>query len=219
MVGNGADKMCRIILIIILHHVTFQESLETAKNECMYRWLVNVLCQKRRKACQETVWERLTIYELLRNSELQTGLTNLVFEEVAEWLNDLFEINIIRKSSDIVVGFDHCGFSAETTLYNVRINQNHAADETVKSFVRIAQKNDMVYDEAGRLSELVRELNDANQIIVEGIHTISGVTEEVTAHSTETLKVSEDNSAITKDVGSTITGLKELAEQLKGLKK
>ena len=85
--------------------------------------------------------------------------------------------------------------------------------------MRIAQKNDMVYDEAGRLSELVRELNDANQTIVEGIHTISGVTEEVTAHSTETLKVSEDNSAITKDVGSTITGLKELAEQLKGLKK
>ena len=62
MVGNGADKMCRIILIIILHHVTFQESFETAKNECMHRWLVNVLCQKRRKACQETVWERLTIY-------------------------------------------------------------------------------------------------------------------------------------------------------------
>ena len=103
-------------------------------------------------------------------------------------------------------------------MIKVSGNQNHAADETVKSFVRIAQKNDMVYDEAGRLSELVRELNDANQTIVEGIHTISGVTEEVTAHSTETLKVSEDNSAITKDVGSTITGLKELAEQLKGLK-
>ena len=105
-------------------------------------------------------------------------------------------------------------------MIKVSGNQNHAADETVKSFVKIAQKNDMVYDEAGRLSELVRELNDADRkTIVEGIHTISGVTEEVTAHSTETLKVSEDNSAITKDVGSTITGLKELAEQLKGLKK
>ena len=68
--------------------------------------------------------ERLAVYELLRNSEFQTGLTDLVFEEVAERLNDLFEINIIRKSSDIVVGFDHCGFSAETTLYNVRINRS-----------------------------------------------------------------------------------------------
>ena len=45
------------------------------------------------------------------------------------------------------------------------------------------------------------------------------MTEEDKAHSTETLKVSEDNSAITKDVGSTITGRKELAAQLKGLKK
>ena len=68
--------------------------------------------------------ERLAVYELFRNSELKTGLTDLVFEEVAERLNDLFEINIIRKASDIVVGFDHCRFSAETTLYNVRINRS-----------------------------------------------------------------------------------------------
>lgn len=104
-------------------------------------------------------------------------------------------------------------------MIKVSENQNHAADETVKSFEKIAGKNDRVYDEAGKMNSLVHELNDANQAIVDGIQTISGVTEEVTAHSTETLKASEDNSAITQEVGRTIAGLKELADQLKGLEK
>lgn len=104
-------------------------------------------------------------------------------------------------------------------MLKVSENQNHAADETVKSFEKIAGKNDRVYAEAGKMNSLVHELNDANQAIVDGIQTISGVTEEVTAHSTETLKASEDNSAITQEVGRTIAGLNELADQLKGLKK
>ena len=65
---------------------------------------------------------RLTVYELLRNSEFQTSFTNLVLEQVAERLDNFLEVNVIWKSSDIVVGFDHCRFSTETTLYNVRIN-------------------------------------------------------------------------------------------------
>ena len=66
--------------------------------------------------------ERLTVYKLLRNSEFQTGLTNLVFKQVAKWLDNFLKVNVIWKSSYIVVGFDHCGLSAEATLNNVRIN-------------------------------------------------------------------------------------------------
>ena len=67
-------------------------------------------------------WEWLTEYQLFRDSKLQTGLAYLVFEEVAEWLDDFFEINVVRKSSYVVVGLDDCGFSAKTALYNIRIN-------------------------------------------------------------------------------------------------
>ena len=102
-------------------------------------------------------------------------------------------------------------------MIKVSQNQNNVADETVKSFARIARKNDRVYDEAGKMNELVDELNDANQAIIDGIQTISGATEEVTAHSAETLKASEDNSTITYEVGRTIEGLKELADGLKAL--
>ena len=104
-------------------------------------------------------------------------------------------------------------------MIKISENQNKAVDDTAKSFEKIEQKNDRVYDEAGKMNSLVHELNDANQAIVDGIQTISGVTEEVTAHSTETLKASEDNSMITQEVGQTISGLKELADRLKQLKK
>ena len=119
--------------------------------------------------------------------------------------------NISAQLSDVVKVIEE--------MISISENQNKAVDDTAKSFEKIAEKNDRVYDEAGKMNSLVHELNDANQAIVDGIQTISGVTEEVTAHSTETLKVSEDNSTITQEVGQTIGGLKELADRLKQLEK
>lgn len=119
--------------------------------------------------------------------------------------------NISLQLSDVVKVIED--------MIKISENQNKAVDDTAKSFEKIEQKNDRVYDEAGKMNSLVHELNDANQAIVDGIQTISGVTEEVTAHSTETLKASEDNSMITQEVGQTISGLKELADRLKQLKK
>ena len=66
--------------------------------------------------------EWLTEYQSFRNSKFKASFTDLIFEQITKRLNDFFEINEIRKASYIVVGFDHCGFSAETALYNVRIN-------------------------------------------------------------------------------------------------
>ena len=57
-------------------------------------------------------------------SKLQTGFTDFIFEKITKWLNDFFEIYEIRKTAYVVMGFDHCGFSAKTTLYNVRINSS-----------------------------------------------------------------------------------------------
>lgn len=95
--------------------------------------------------------------------------------------------------------------------------QNRAAGDTAKGFVRINEKTDKVYEEVDKMDILVHELNEANQAIVDGIQTISGVTEEVTAHSVETLKISEDNSCITEEVGQSIGNLHSLAQHLKEL--
>ena len=66
--------------------------------------------------------ERLTEYQFFRNSKLQTCLTDLILEQVAQRLDDLLEINIVRKSSDIVVGLDDSGLTAQSTLYDVRVD-------------------------------------------------------------------------------------------------
>lgn len=67
-------------------------------------------------------WEWLTENKIFRNAKFKTCFADFVFEQVAEWLNDLFEINEIRKSSYVVVGFDHCGFTAKTTFHYVWID-------------------------------------------------------------------------------------------------
>ena len=52
-------------------------------------------------------------------------------------------------------------------------------------------------------------------MIMRGIETISAVTEEVTAHSNETLESTEENNMITSEVGSIVEGLNELAQELR----
>ena len=53
-------------------------------------------------------WEWLTEYQVLWDSKLKAGLANLVLEEKTEWLHDLLEIYIVRKSAYVVVGLDDC---------------------------------------------------------------------------------------------------------------
>ena len=47
--------------------------------------------------------ERLTVYEILRQSELETDTTNLILEEEAQRLDDLLELDILWQATDIVM--------------------------------------------------------------------------------------------------------------------
>lgn len=93
--------------------------------------------------------------------------------------------------------------------------QNVVASNTADSFAKITVKNKQVSDEAESMSQLVVELQEANELIIQGIETISAVTEEVTAHSNETLESTEENQMITNEVGTIVEGLNQLAQELK----
>ena len=93
--------------------------------------------------------------------------------------------------------------------------QNVVANSTADSFGKISVKNRQVAEEAEEMSRLVVELQDANELIMKGIETISAVTEEVTAHSNETLESTEENNMITNEVGTIVEGLNQLAQELK----
>lgn len=64
------------------------------------------------------------------------------------------------------------------------------------------------------LADAVKELAAANKEIVESIQTISAISEEVTAHSSETYNSSEQNEKDAKQVLDKIGELKNLADSL-----
>ena len=104
----------------------------------------------------------------------------------------------------------------EGMLHNSE-EQNKVANNTARCFEEITGKVDSVYYESRKLDELVSGLTEANKQIINGIETISAVTEEVTAHSSQTLETSESNSDVAGEVEQMVADLSKLAEKLKQL--
>lgn len=96
--------------------------------------------------------------------------------------------------------------------------QNAAANGTASSFKEIVSSAEAVYGESVVLKHLVEELTKANQVIIDGIETISAATEEVTAHSSETFESSAENSEITSEVGKVIEDLNQMAQELMNIR-
>lgn len=102
-------------------------------------------------------------------------------------------------------------------MKNVEV-QNQATDNTARSFEQIAVCIEKVGKESRSLESLIVELSDANSEIIRGIETISAATEEVTAHSSETLEASEENNNITSEVSGIVDQLHTLAQDLANTK-
>lgn len=97
-------------------------------------------------------------------------------------------------------------------------NQSHAvtAEKVLGSFEKIAEMTEHISQQTGAMKETVTELEKANADIVENIQTISAITEEVSAHSSETYSACEENSGMVSEV----TGIvEELHEETKKIQK
>lgn len=93
--------------------------------------------------------------------------------------------------------------------------QDVKVNDLSKSLMNI---KDMTYDIAGKtssLEEMIQKLAAANGDIVQNIQTISAITEEVTAHSNETLSACHDNQQIVNEVCQITAKLNEDAGELK----
>ena len=99
-------------------------------------------------------------------------------------------------------------------LHNAQ-EQNEVANNTAHCFEEISNKVEAVYQEVEKLDELVAGLTSANEQVIRGIETISAITEEVTAHSSQTLETSETNQSIAGEVEQMVEQLSELANELK----
>ncbi len=109
------------------------------------------------------------------------------------------ELNAVSKAIDLVTD----------------CNKSHAvsAKEVSMSFGQIAERTELIGKQTAEMDETIEALKNANDDIVEGIQTISAISEEVSAHSSETYDACEDNSIMVKDVAAIVDDLNEVTKQ------
>lgn len=101
------------------------------------------------------------------------------------------------------------------TLLDSNNKQIEATNHTAESFDTISGIISKVDAQSQELEQLVGVLMTANEEIVNSIQTISAITEEVSAHSSETYTSSETNQEILSIVNGIVSELNENATQLK----
>ena len=96
-------------------------------------------------------------------------------------------------------------------------NQENAAGtaQVRDNFNGIAQETENINRQTKELAEVIAALDAANGEIVEKIQTISAITEEVSAHASETYEACEENSRMVDQVNNYIENLSTSAEKLK----
>ena len=93
-------------------------------------------------------------------------------------------------------------------------SQNTAANSSADSFGKIHVSTQQVCESCDQLKGMIEQLAEANQVIVKGIENISASTQEVTAHSCETLERNAENTDITNEIGQIVEELNEMAQKL-----
>lgn len=86
------------------------------------------------------------------------------------------------------------------------------AQDAADSFSEIESSTFAIRDNMDAMVKNVTELKEANQVIVDSIQTISAISEEVSAHASETLAAEQKNSQILEN----ITGMMEAMNTISG---
>ena len=93
--------------------------------------------------------------------------------------------------------------------------ESKCAVETAESFDKISESVSAIENHTKELDTIVDRLMAANEQIVNSISTASAVTEEVTAHATETFDVSRRNQEIVTHINDLVLNLSSDADKLK----
>ena len=83
------------------------------------------------------------------------------------------------------------------------------------SFRIIDDNSKNVYVNSEKLSDSVKELEEANKQIIESISTISAISEEVAAHVNRTSETSNHNVELVEGVNNIAVNLGSLADELR----
>ena len=93
--------------------------------------------------------------------------------------------------------------------------ESRCAADTADSFEKISGTVDIIKQHTSDLDSVIARLASSNDEIVNSIQTTSAVTEEVTAHATETFDITKKNQDIVNHINTLVEGLNADAEELK----
>ena len=91
--------------------------------------------------------------------------------------------------------------------------EKQGASNTADSFLAIEKNTFVIQEHVKKLAAEINELKEANSVIVASIQTISAVSEEVSAHASETMEAEEENSTRLDDMKDTMQGLLNKIEE------
>lgn len=92
--------------------------------------------------------------------------------------------------------------------------QNESANQAAESFLRISESITEASDEGKQLEEMVARLREANNAIIESISQVSAISQEVSAHASDTLSVAENNNASVEGFAEMVRSLEAAAKKL-----
>lgn len=121
--------------------------------------------------------------------------------------------NIVQLINDIGGDLESV-ISSINDMVDDNNKQAEAAKRTGDTFNTIVSSIDEIRMQSEILSKSVKELTNANSMIVETVTTISAISEEVSAHSNQTYESSQKNQDIVKIVDDLVNALNDNAKVL-----
>lgn len=118
---------------------------------------------------------------------------------------------LIKNVSDAIVKV----IDVSENMIDMIKGQKDVTGAAADSFKIIDDNSENVYVNSEKLSDSVKELEEANRQIIESISTISAISEEVAAHVNRTSETSNHNVELVEGVNNIAVNLGSLADELR----
>lgn len=150
----------------------------------------------------------------------RAGEAGASFAVVAKQVNDLSAqtkdatVNIAELIGTVTDELNQVTDAVKVLEENTEA-QDEKTEELTQNLYNLKDMTVTIAEKTSGLEKMIGKLSVANEDIVQNIQVISAITEEVTAHSSETLNTCKENQEIVEEVSRITARLNENAKELK----